>query len=204
MLDSLQEWQNPPDYIVIIDNGLVINLDKFNHSLIDVSNLKIQSGLNLLRPERNMGVASSWNWFLKNVPVTAMVIANDDIEIFEETFQQLYASLKQYSNAPLISVNDSWSLFILRKKALYQPGLFDENFWPAYFEDNDYDYRIKLSGLPRGNIQGKLIHHVSTALKTYTEKEKQQHDKRFRDNQRYYASKWGGMPGKERFKKPAI
>jgi len=35
-----------------------------------------------------------------------------------------------------------YSLFAINKSCIKKVGFFDENIYPAYFEDDDYDYRI--------------------------------------------------------------
>ena len=44
-------------------------------------------------------------------------------------------------------------------------GLMDENFFPAYYEDNDHRYRMKLAGLHWEYFPLKYSHKVSSTLK---------------------------------------
>lgn len=78
-------------------------------------------------------------------------------------------------------------------------GGFDENFDPAYFEDNDYHRRILLMG---------YYARVVTTAPYYHYGSKTQHSnagvttKAFDKCKEYYKKKWGGAPGAETFSTP--
>ena len=92
----------------------------------------------------------------------------------------------------------SWSIFIINRKAWQTIGEFDENFYPAYFEDCDYKYRAKLAGVPiYPCLKGPCRFVTSgTAAK----------DRSILDfsikNRDYFIEKWGGEPGNEVFTTP--
>lgn len=46
-----------------------------------------------------------------------------------------------------ISDHPNYSCFLVHKSFFDSVGRFDENFWPAWYEDNDSHYRIHLLGL---------------------------------------------------------
>jgi hypothetical protein len=48
---------------------------------------------------------------------------------------------------PSISDHPNYSCFLVHKTFFDRAGRFDENFWPAWYEDNDSHYRIHLLGL---------------------------------------------------------
>jgi hypothetical protein len=82
-------------------------------------------------------------------------------------------------------------------------GYWDEEFYPAYFEDNDWDRRIKLNApdkLTSIPITGK--HIGSVTVKRMNEEELKIHHEQFDENRERYILKWGGVPGKERFLVP--
>ncbi|HEY0783752.1 MAG TPA: hypothetical protein VGE98_14935, partial [Thermoanaerobaculia bacterium] len=85
-------------------------------------------------------------------------------------------------------------------------GWFDENFYPAYKEDQDYAYRCELAGVRRVAYAcpcGFAAEHLESqtirsdpeyaALNAVTHTEW---------NWRYYREKWGGDHGEERFTTP--
>lgn len=96
-----------------------------------------------------------------------------------------------------------WHLITLGRRTFDEVGYFDEQFWPAYYEDNDYIHRMRAAGIleepgePRWHREipwvptlrydcvgdGHAIRHgVTVDLEA---------------NLAYYVAKWGGPPGEE-------
>jgi GT2 family glycosyltransferase len=76
-------------------------------------------------------------------------------------------------------------------------GTFDENFRPAYFEDNDMRYRIKLSGLKSYIHTEAVAHHYGSQTQYADRNNPVCPPHMFEENRRYYIEKWGGQPGQE-------
>jgi hypothetical protein len=74
-------------------------------------------------------------------------------------------------------------------------GYFDQNFWPAYFEDADYFRRLDLSGIPTLWDERILLEHNRSQTIRADFLLKQLHDERTRRNEQYYIRKWGGLRG---------
>ena len=47
-----------------------------------------------------------------------------------------------------------WNFFAINVWAISKVGWFDENFYPAYKEDQDYAYRCRLAGVQRKDLPG--------------------------------------------------
>lgn len=95
-----------------------------------------------------------------------------------------------------------FSCFIVSPRVYEKVGEFDENFKIAYFEDNDYYYRLKLAGyLPLSDGLIPFYHHGSTTQNFYVDAPACPPPV-FIENRNYYMGKWGGMPGEEQFKNP--
>ncbi len=107
---------------------------------------------------------------------------------------------------------------ILMPGAFREVGYFDENIFPAYFEDCDYYYRVWLS---RGNgliNENSSLEDVVNPLVTCLMTGKTHHegssviysDRRmlklnpyfFKRNKNYYISKWGGINDHEKYTIP--
>ena len=74
-------------------------------------------------------------------------------------------------------------------------GYFDQNFWPAYFEDADYFRRLELSGIPTLWDERILLEHNRSQTIRADFLLKRLHDERTRRNEQYYIRKWGGLRG---------
>lgn len=90
-----------------------------------------------------------------------------------------------------------WSM-----QLLFELGSFDENFWPAYHEDNDWVRRLECSGLhtganpmPKAEVDAICENAANLRSGAIAPPD-------FAWQIRYYAQKWGGPPGEERWCQP--
>lgn len=187
---SLYRYQQdfPETKIYVVDNGNQ-GLDEFIHT----------ENVELYIPSKNMGVAASWNFMLDKIFETHdfAIVMNDDIywgakEKQVEEF--LNASMTHFCVCPM-----DWCLFIISKELYKRVGKFDESFFPAYFEDNDYAYRMKQIGFSvrKSMFLVPLIHRASQTMEKDSSVRKM-----FKDNKAKYIEKWGGEPLQEKFKNP--
>jgi hypothetical protein len=96
---------------------------------------------------------------------------------------------------------NGYSSLVIAPELIYEVGLLDENFFPAYYEDNDHRYRMKLAGIEWEYFPLEFNHVISATLKSsqvFQEKNKFT----FSENLKYYVEKWGGSPGKEKYTTP--
>ncbi len=98
------------------------------------------------------------------------------------------------------SEHPDFSCFMINRDCWEKVGPMDEMFKPAYFEDNDYHYRIQLAGLRAINYPKAIYYHYGSA--TSKEIPNVIRDIQFRQNHDYFVNKWGGEPGKETYKTP--
>ena len=82
------------------------------------------------------------------------------------------------------------------------PGLFDQKYYPAYFEDNDFHRRLKLIGMRAVKINTALYYHYGSRTIKENDDVKVISDTYYLTNKQRYIEKWGGKPGKEKFKIP--
>ena len=114
-LGSLRQSTVKPDNIFIIDNG------KQYEELVD-----IHIPISVHTPPENMGVAASWNWFMKNVPETR-IICNDDITFFEDTLERLISANNIYLKSSVLfpagtPAANSFSCFLMPDKVIEKVG----------------------------------------------------------------------------------
>ena len=201
-IDSAESGTLKPDKYIIIDNGLTYN------TIHEYEDKKI-----VIKPEGNLGVARSWNKFVREFSDNdnnILIISNDDVEFYPDCIEKMVNAY--YDNIDNLTIgifgaNDNpgnlYSCFILNKGVYSRVGEFDETFFPAYYEDCDYNYRMKLLGINTLMVEGcNYIHHHSATLKAYNDEQLQNHHKTFTNNKNYFISKWGGDIGYETFIKP--
>lgn len=121
-----------------------------------------------------------------------------------------WGDVKTLEEAPLsdtISENPHCSCFLVDRRLFERIGEFDEKFVPAYHEDSDMLYRLKLAGIPALRTERALFFHLERGtikglvLSTPIEEVKKL-DQMIEDNLQRYIRKWGGSPTQELFSSP--
>lgn len=98
-------------------------------------------------------------------------------------------------------IGDTHNFALFSKEMFNQVGYVDVNFFPAYFEDNDYGRRMQYTQLKQADSNDLLYFHFWS--RTLYEGGTQSLNKRLFDkNEEYYITKWGGKPGKETWSIP--
>lgn len=184
LLDSAYAGDLKPSRVWIIDNGGGLAVPKrFDHA-------------DVITPGVNIGVAASWNLLLKLAESERLVIANDDIVLGRDTLAKMNEELGH--GADFVECNDhGWSLFAQSPRCTERVGYYDERFYPAYFEDNDYSRRMRLANIERTailNLTG--IEHYGSATKELLP------SLNVSQSRLHYLTKWGGLPGHERYQQP--
>jgi len=122
----------------------------------------------------------------------------------------LYEWLDDYkpdSNSAIVDtthykiIGDTHNMCLFTKDIFESVGYIDVNFFPAYFEDNDYARRAILLGNKICNVKNaKYFHFWSRTV--HQGNMKGTNDKFFPLNKEYYFDKWGGEPGDELYDTP--
>jgi GT2 family glycosyltransferase len=171
----------------------------------------------------NRGVARSWNEGLSrsfNDGNDATLLINDDLFFYRDGFDAFadfvlsesrrvpeFGTISLYGldtgtsgsvGAGKFYQRPHWqgaACMAIGRNAIETVGYFDQNFWPAYFEDADYFRRLELSGIPNLWDERILVEHNRSQTVRADFLLKQLHDERIRRNERYYIRKWGGLRG---------
>lgn len=154
----------------------------------------------LYKPEQNLGVSGSWNMIMDyadKVNGTHVLILNDDIYLGKS--QEEINTIIRLWKPEFICTELNWCSFILSVEAYKKVGKFDENFFPAYFEDNDYFRRMQLAGVTIivNPMLNPVVYRNSMTIQKTPEL-----NNGFEKNRQYYISKWGGQPTQETFSTP--
>ncbi len=205
MLDSVASSTVKPDQIIVIDNGrkLLYKPFLFRHNNIDI-----------YIPQTNLGVAGSCNQALRMVK-DWWFHCNDDVELEATLIEKMKAAIETecgdripdhnmpYMFLPDYGVGSAFTCFMMHKSITDVIGWWDEAFFPIYFEDNCFGYRMNVAGVKRKVVEGcKYHHHTSSSIKGLPPDQQEAHHHNFRKLQEYYIRKYGGLPGEEKFAIP--
>ena len=211
LLRCLNSLAGAVNLMVVVDNSLSRDLS-VRHALADLKS-RFPAQLKVLKPKRNLGVAGSWNLLLDWVAARwrgaewRALISNNDIEFNPRAIAAIEKAMSSTHPPELLIGDHGFAWFMLTRACVVKVGRFDERFYPAYFEDNDYHRRATLAGVRQARITkprtqhgdatrgGSLTIHSDARLLRY-------HAKTFPRNGEYYVQKWGGYPGEEKFARP--
>jgi len=156
LIDSIDY---PIEKLVIVDNsGKREFQPKVDSSLIkETWVLQVPHGL---------GANGAWNLIIKSTPFSPYwVIPNDD-SWFTPGALETIASEVDTEAFNFVNVNPQWSCVVPSEGSVRRAGLWDEAFHPIYFDDDDYEWRMKKLGVPFNYINARVEHDNSSTLKS--------------------------------------
>jgi len=175
--------------IHIIDNGK-------QH----LSFLNVFPNVIVYEQDHNIGVAASWNKLCKIIfeKHNHALILNDDVYLGYNT-DVVNSVIEKYEYS-LVQSYVSWSVILMSKYMYDYIGDFDETFYPAYYEDSDYLYRMKLKGI-RQDVEAELNPQTARISMTQ-ERDPELVNASMEANRLRYIEKWGNSPLLETFLTP--
>jgi GT2 family glycosyltransferase len=171
--------------IFIVDNG--------NQSIITR-----EKKFAIYKPAENLGVAKSWNIIMDyadKLDATHVLMLNDDIYL-GKTEHEIKMLIRNNEDVDFINSFYNWCSYILKVEAWKIAGKFDEDFFPAYFEDNSFDYKMTLSGRKKTwtSFLDPLVYRNSMTIAKDPAL-----NNRFEHNRQLYIRMWGGIPTEEKY-----
>jgi len=147
----------------------------------------------------NLGVAGSWNKLCDIIfkKYEYALLVNDDVYLGYTT--EIVENAIDNTKVGIMQSDFNWSVILINQYLYGFIGEFDEDFYPAYFEDSDYIYRLKIKGLLH-EIDYTLSPKIKRSFGS-TEMDKEL-NKNFQRNRARYIKKWGNSPLLETYTKP--
>lgn len=186
-----------PNEVIIVNNGL-------NKYLIEKVLMlhHYPFTTRIIQPEKNIGVAKAWNMIIKETQIERIII-NDDVIMNSDTIKALLDTDGEIVACSKFSSLNAYSCFLIRDSCVEKVGYFDEEISPdyAYFEDNDYQYRLELNGIvmKRADCSAEHINGGSRTMNAYSPSQLQVHHMKFNYARNNYIEKWGGEPYHETY-----
>lgn len=205
MIASAESGTRPPDRYILLSNGGTLTHAWRTGQF--AAAMAVRSPLTEVRELGRTSVAAAWNKAFQLGQGDYTVVTGDDVVFGKDTLRGLVAEADAHPEAlfvyPRVMESQMFCVFLARQELFRRIGYFDERFFPAYFEDNDFCRRMRLAGIePRAVDCDGYLHDVSSTLKSFSGKEMEEHHAQFRENQRKYVAKWGGLPGQEIYDQP--
>jgi len=176
---NLETIDYPIGEILIINNGKENYVSKRTDLNVRVLNLP-----------SNLGMSGSWNLGIKLYPHEQYwIYSSADTHWIPGSLKKLNAAS---GKGNLVMTTEAWSCFSIGEDIVREVGLFDEFFYPIYFEDNDYYERMMRSKVKDGYVDGTIeVNAPHGASQTINSDEtlKKRNNETFVVNEEYFNKK---------------
>ena len=187
LVESAQAGTLAPSGYMIIDNGGRLLSSEPYRSTLEFVSVHTGTSLSVVTPGKNLGVAASWNCFLDNRE--PIIIANDDIVLRKRQFEEMVRDLASHP-----FVGNGWCLFGQTPECTARVGFYDENFFPACYEDSDYSVRMERAGIKRYWGCSEPVDHAGCWTTTNMLGNPAWLSEGLERCRQYFVRKWGVMP----------
>lgn len=203
--DYLQEFQSKHSNVKLILNDKNVGFAAGNNI-----GLNAASGDYLVMLNNDTVVTPGWALtFLRHMqqdpsigligPVTNNIGNEAKIDIVYEHPSDMVAAAMPYTishmrhNFPLHTA--AFFCAMIPREVFEKVGVLDENFGRGFFEDDDYCRRIESLGMKIVCAEDVFVHHQLSA--SFNKLKKDERDKLFEKNKKYYETKWGAWNSHE-------
>ena len=153
----LASIDHPVEHLVIVDNSGTQSWNPVKPEWVE--------NLWLIRVPFGLGLVGAWNLIVKSTPYAPYwVLVNDDAW-FESGSLKAISEDVDTQALNFLDIVPNWSAVVFGEGMVEKVGLYDERFYPLYFDDNDLERRVDQAGVPKKTIQAKVHHDNSSTLK---------------------------------------
>jgi len=190
------------DRVVIVDNG--------QQNIHDIVPPDLEDKTTIFTEKTNLGVSGSWNKMLdycfKESVADHVTLVNDDVVLGIECLQAIEKAIIERPDVFVINGPYYWSCVTISRDCWNTIGKFDENFYPAYFEDNDYAQRLNCykNHVDTDKIMYEVVPEIYPEVRRNSETIKidPSFNQGYHTNAVYFQDKWGGNVHHPRYATP--
>ena len=113
-----------------------------------------------------LGANGAWNLVIKSTPHASYWVLPNDDSWFEPGALQTIAENVDTTRFNFVDVTPKWSCVIPTEGSVAKAGLWSERFHPIYFDDDEYEWRMKELGVGFHHIPATVHHDNSSTLKS--------------------------------------
>jgi len=118
----------------------------------------------VIRVPFGLGLVGAWNLIVKSTPYAPFwVLVNDDAWFMPGEMAKIELHVDPQA-LNFLDIEPKWSGVVFGEGMVDKVGLYDENFYPLYFDDNDLERRVDLAGVPKVTLPVKMGHDNSSTL----------------------------------------
>lgn len=142
-------------------------------------------GFEVLYQTENIGVPRAWNLALEKNKDWTFIVSSS--MIFRKSFSYILKMVENFEGL-IFRTNHGWHCVGIHKDVIKKVGRFDQNFYPGYLEDSDFDYRCRLAG-----IQECHTNNIDAECQMDGGATRDGVEVRILPLRKYFVSKWNGV-----------
>lgn len=152
----LRSIDYPVEHLVIVDNSGIQEWIPVKPDLV--------RNMWVIRIPFGLGLVGAWNLVVKSTPYAPYwVLINDDAWFAPGSLETIAKEVD--TNAlNFVDIVPAWSCVVFGEGMVEKVGLYDERFYPLYFDDNDLERRVDQAEVPKKVIQARVFHENSSTL----------------------------------------
>ncbi len=154
----LASIDHPVEHLVIVDNSGTQSWNPVKPEWVEK--------MWVIRVPFGLGLVGAWNLIVKSTPYAPYwVLVNDDAWFEPGSLKAITEDVDTQA-LNFLDIVPQWSAVVFGEGMIDKVGLYDERFYPLYFDDNDLERRVDNAGVPKKTIQAKVHHENSSTLKS--------------------------------------
>lgn len=146
----------PVEHLVIVDNSGTGSWQPVKPESVEK--------MWVLRVPFGLGLTGAWNLVIKSTPYAPYWLLVNDDAWFEAGALRTIAEQVDTEALNFLNINPPWSAVVFGEGMIEKTGLYDERFYPLYFDDNDLERRVDFHGVPIKEIPATVHHENSSTL----------------------------------------
>jgi len=152
----LRSIDYPVENLVIVDNSGTQSWNPIKPDWVEK--------MWVIRVPFGLGLVGAWNLIVKSTPYAPYwVLVNDDAWFEPGSLKSITEDVDTQA-LNFLDIVPAWSAVVFGEGMIDKVGLYDERFYPLYFDDNDLERRVNNAGVPVKTIQAKVHHENSSTL----------------------------------------
>lgn len=148
----------PVEHLVIVDNSGKASWNPVKPDWV--------ANMWVIRVPYGLGLVGAWNLIVKSTPYAPYwVLVNDDAWFMPGSLARIEQEVDPEA-LNFLGITPEWSAPVFGEGMVRKVGLYDERFYPLYFDDNDLERRVFNANVPIKRHAIPLGHDNSSSLNT--------------------------------------
>lgn len=150
----LQSIDYPVENLVIVDNSGTASWNPEKPAWVQ--------NMWVIRVPYGLGLVGAWNLIVKSTPYAPYWVLINDDAWFEKGSLRLIEQQVDTNALNFLKCEPKWSAPVFGEGMIAKVGLYDERFYPLYFDDNDLERRVIHHDVPINHIDA-IVHHENSS-----------------------------------------